>query len=194
MEVIKKDRSVVSVSVKENLRQVFSLSKSYPERLHIFVTNFTFCNAVSVCKFSCRYYDPFLVMLLFYSPFTIYIAQSWTTPGRPRPHYAYSHKVLRRNREKWDFEFSDNECEKERIAKGSVIGVRYVERDKHCISDYSGQVCQEFTKQCGFLVIHKDFFFLHCFASQLCSNVLNTQQPNHPFLLSNQCLQMVIHT
>lgn len=64
-------------------------------------------------------------------------------PGRPRPHYAYSHKVLRRNREKWDFEFSDNECEKERIAKGSVVDVRYVERDKHCISDYNGQVCQE---------------------------------------------------
>ncbi|KAK3536943.1 hypothetical protein QTP86_027140 [Hemibagrus guttatus] len=66
-------------------------------------------------------------------------AKGWTTPGRPRPHYAYSHKILRRNREKWDFEFSDNECEKERIAKGSVVGVRYVERDKHCISDYNGQ-------------------------------------------------------
>ncbi|MCJ8744397.1 hypothetical protein PDJAM_G00118200 [Pangasius djambal] len=66
-------------------------------------------------------------------------AKGWTTPGRPRPHYAYTHKVLRRNREKWDFEFSDNECEKERIEKGSVVGVHYVERDKHCISDYNGQ-------------------------------------------------------
>ncbi|XP_026791213.1 methyl-CpG-binding domain protein 1b isoform X2 [Pangasianodon hypophthalmus] len=74
-------------------------------------------------------------------------AKGWTTPGRPRPHYAYTHKVLRRNREKWDFEFSDNECEKERIEKGSVVGVHYVERDKHCISDYNGQNAEIETSQ-----------------------------------------------
>ncbi|KAK2821404.1 hypothetical protein Q7C36_020747 [Tachysurus vachellii] len=63
-------------------------------------------------------------------------AKGWTTP---RPHYGYSHKILRRDREKWDFEFSDNECEKERIAKSSVVGVRYVKKDKHRISHYNGQ-------------------------------------------------------
>lgn len=82
-------------------------------------------------------------MLLFFAHSTIYIPQGWTTPGRPKLHYAYSHKVLLRNREKWDFEFSDNECEKERIAKSSVVGACYVERNKHCVSDYNGQVCQE---------------------------------------------------
>ncbi|KAI5093538.1 methyl-CpG binding domain protein isoform X3, partial [Silurus meridionalis] len=60
-----------------------------------------------------------------------------------KPHYAYSHTVLRQNSEKWDFEFSDNECERERIAKGSLVGVRYVEKDKHFIANYNGQVQTE---------------------------------------------------
>lgn len=78
-------------------------------------------------------------MHLFLADSTIHIPQGWTTS---RPHYGYSHKILRRDREKWDFEFSDNECEKERIAKSSVVGVRYVKKDKHRISHYNGQVCQ----------------------------------------------------
>ncbi|KAM9443635.1 methyl-CpG-binding domain protein 1b isoform 2-T2 [Clarias gariepinus] len=67
-------------------------------------------------------------------------AKGWTTPGRPRLHYTYSHNILQQNREKWDFEFSDNECEKERVSKGSVVVGCYLERDKHRISDYNGQV------------------------------------------------------
>ncbi|XP_027021231.1 methyl-CpG-binding domain protein 1b isoform X2 [Tachysurus fulvidraco] len=63
-------------------------------------------------------------------------AKGWTTS---RPHYGYSHKILKRDTEKWDFEFSDNECEKERIAKSSVVGVRYVKKDKHRITLYNGQ-------------------------------------------------------
>lgn len=88
-------------------------------------------------------------------------AKGWTTPGRPRPHYAYSHKVLRGNREKWDFEFSDNECEKERIAKGSVVGVRYVEREKHCISEYNGQDAEIEASQ-----VLSDDHLLHLFCDE----------------------------
>ncbi|KAF7693296.1 methyl-CpG-binding domain protein 1b [Silurus meridionalis] len=66
-------------------------------------------------------------------------AKGWITSVRSKPHYAYSHTVLRQNSEKWDFEFSDNECERERIAKGSLVGVRYVEKDKHFIANYNGQ-------------------------------------------------------
>ncbi|TST85777.1 Cysteine desulfurase, mitochondrial [Bagarius yarrelli] len=72
-------------------------------------------------------------------------AKGWTAPGRPGLHYAYSLKVMQKNRESLDFDFSDNECDKERITKNSVVGMRFVDKDKNCVSDYDGQITQIFS-------------------------------------------------
>ncbi|XP_017580666.1 methyl-CpG-binding domain protein 1b isoform X3 [Pygocentrus nattereri] len=65
--------------------------------------------------------------------------QGWVVPGRPRPIYAYGRKKAHQSREKWDFDFSDNEGELERRIKGPA-GMLHLDRDKISSSNYKGQL------------------------------------------------------